>query len=112
MCRTRRPAASTYSALVGPCPAKPISIPGSAQAGSQNSRRLAGAAVKQGKTILCAWGRIYVGLVERDEELRQGVLTLLGHHLAEFYGQKPRAVLERFLQLALDGAWTLTDRAA
>ncbi len=32
MRRTRRPAACTYSALVGPCPAKPISIPGSAQA--------------------------------------------------------------------------------
>jgi hypothetical protein len=25
-------------------------------------------------------------------------------------GQKPREVLERFLQLALDGAWMLTDR--
>jgi hypothetical protein len=81
--------------------------------------------VKQGKAILCAWGRIYSSTqafsflqcttlrsYNTDEELRQGVLTLLGHHLAEFYGQKPRAVLERFLQLALDGAWTLTDREA
>ena len=32
--------------------------------------------------------------------------------LRDYPGQKPRAVLERFLQLALDGAWILTDREA
>jgi hypothetical protein len=30
--------------------------------------------------------------------------------LREYPGQAPAAVLERFLQLALDGAWQLTDR--
>ena len=30
--------------------------------------------------------------------------------LRDYPGQKPRVVLERFPQLALDGAWMLTDR--
>ena len=30
--------------------------------------------------------------------------------LRDYPGQEPRAVLERFMQLALDGAWFLTDR--
>ena len=30
--------------------------------------------------------------------------------LGEYPGQEPGAVLERFMQLALDGAWLITDR--
>ena len=30
--------------------------------------------------------------------------------LRDFPGQRPSAVLERFMQLALDGAWVMTDR--
>jgi hypothetical protein len=32
--------------------------------------------------------------------------------LRDYPGQKPREVLEWFLQLAIDGAWILTDREA
>jgi len=32
--------------------------------------------------------------------------------LRDYPGQNPRAVLERFMQLALDGSWPLTDREA
>ena len=36
----------------------------------------------------------------------------LVRRLAEYPRQAPAAVLERFVQLALDGAWLLTDREA
>jgi hypothetical protein len=32
--------------------------------------------------------------------------------LRDYPGQEPSAILERFMQLALDGAWLMTDREA
>ena len=36
----------------------------------------------------------------------------LVRRLGDYRGQAPAAVLERFMQLALDGAWLWTDREA
>ena len=95
-----------------------VDEPRSPTSDSAARARTAGLHHREGKTISSIL-RISLAICTQDVGDKGVVIRLTPYYreqlvkrLRDYPGQQPAAVLERFVQLALDGTWQLTDREA